>query len=214
LLLNHGYAILQPNYRGSSGQGERFARYSDGGMGVYDEPDIVAMTHHAIEKGLADRDRLLVGGWSQGGHLSYLSSVRNGAHGLGWRFKGAIAGAGVTDWDSLVLTSDIGYVQGETAGDAMWNLDGDDLRNRCGSALWEFKAAAKAERIPPILILHGEKDERVPVTQAWGFRRALDQAGLPFTFVTYPGEGHFLTRRRHIEDLVGRIVWFVKSQLQ
>jgi dipeptidyl aminopeptidase/acylaminoacyl peptidase len=89
-------------------------------MGVYDEPDIVAMTQHAIAQGYADKTQLVAGGWSQGGYLSFLSSVRNGAHGFGWRFRGVIAGAGITDWDSLVLTSDVGYMQAQTAGGSMW----------------------------------------------------------------------------------------------
>ncbi len=64
-------------------------------MGVYDEPDIIAMIQHAIELGYADKTRLVAAGWSQGGHLAYLSAVRNGTHGFGWQFRGIVAGAGV-----------------------------------------------------------------------------------------------------------------------
>lgn len=212
-LLSEGYGILIPNYRGSSGRGERFASYVRGGIGLYDEPDIVAMVQDAIVRGYADKSRLVVAGWSQGGHLSFLSAVRNGAHGLGWRFCGAIAGAGVTDWEALALTSDVGYMQAQTVGGAPWNTDRTDVRTRRGSALWEFKDAVRDMRIPPILILHGAEDERVPVTQAWGFRRALDEAGLPFEFVTYQNEGHYFVERRHIEDLATRILSFVRKQL-
>ncbi|KAE8447404.1 hypothetical protein EG329_010818 [Mollisiaceae sp. DMI_Dod_QoI] len=212
-LLVEGYGILIPNYRGSSSRGERFANYMCGGVGIYDEPDIVAMTQHAIEEGYADKTQLVAGGWSQGGHLSFLASVRNGTHGFGWRFKGVIAGAGVTDWDSLILTSDVGYMQAQSAGGSPWKLEKADVKTRAGSALWEFKQASKEGRIPPLLILHGEKDERVPITQAWGFRRALDEAGLPFEFVTYPREGHFFTERKHIEDLMRRMGRFIRMHL-
>ncbi|KAI1847613.1 hypothetical protein JX266_006465 [Neoarthrinium moseri] len=177
LLLLAGYGILMPNYRGSSGRGQCFASYSRGGMGLYDEPDIVAMTQHAIELGLANKQRLVVGGWSQGGYLSYLSAVRNGTHGLGWRFSGAICGAGVTDWDAMAMTSDIGYEQAQFAGHAPWRGESRHV-HVSGSAIREFPAAAREGRIPPLLILHGEQDERVPVSQAHGFRRALDEAGL------------------------------------
>jgi dipeptidyl aminopeptidase/acylaminoacyl peptidase len=213
LILAEGYGILIPNYRGSSGRGERFASYTRSGFGMYDEPDIVAMTQHAIDEGYADKTRLVAGGWSQGGYLSYLSAVRNGAHGFGWRFQGIFAGAGVTEWDSMSLTSDIGYQQAEDAGGEIWNMDKSDVRTRQGSALWEFKDAVREHRIPPMLMLHGERDARVPVTQAWGFRRALDHAGLPFEFASYPREGHFFKERKHIVDLMERVVRFVKAHL-
>lgn len=115
-LLARGFGVLIPNYRGSSGKGELFANAVRGGLEVTDEPDIVAMTQQAIKLGFADKHLLIAGGWSQGGYLSYLSAVRNGAHGFGWQFKGVIAGAGITDWDTLALTSDVGYMQAQTAG--------------------------------------------------------------------------------------------------
>jgi len=95
----------------------------------------------------------------------------------------------------------------------MWNMEKSDLKTRAGSALWEFKHAALDGRIPPMLMLHGEKDTRIPISQAWGFRRALDQAGLPFEFVTYPREGHSFRERKHVEDLVERVLRFVKHHL-
>jgi dipeptidyl aminopeptidase/acylaminoacyl peptidase len=82
-------------------------------------------------------------------------------------------------------------------------MEKDDLKKRTGSAL----------RIPPVLILHGEKDQRVPITQSWVLRRALDEAGLPFEFVTYPREGHHFTERKHVEDLMERILRVVRMHL-
>ncbi|ORY65781.1 Alpha/Beta hydrolase protein [Pseudomassariella vexata] len=134
------------------------------------------MTQHVIVSGYADKSQLLVGGWSQGGYLSYLSSA-------------------------------------QLVGTAPWRTKKDDVSTRTGSALCEFKGAAEAGTIPPMLILHGEKDGRVPITQAWGFRRALDEAGLPFEFVTYPREGHHFTERKHIEDLLERVMRFVRAHL-
>ncbi|EED13548.1 acylamino-acid-releasing enzyme, putative [Talaromyces stipitatus ATCC 10500] len=212
-LLHKGFGILIPNYRGSSGRGERFARYSSGGMGIYDEPDIVAMTQYVITQKLADPLRLIVAGKSQGGFLSYLLSVRNGTHGLGWRFQGAIACAGVTDWDTMSMSSDIGYAQADLAGGAPWNIHKSDVRTRAGSAIWEFRDAARERRIPPMLLLHGNEDKRVPISQAVGFRRALDEVGLPFQFAVYRGEGHFFQKRKSAEDLMERIVRFVTKTL-
>jgi dipeptidyl aminopeptidase/acylaminoacyl peptidase len=213
-LLLEGFAILIPNYRGSSGCGDRFARYTAGGMGIYDAPDIVAMTQYAITENLADPSRLLVAGKSQGGYLSYLLSVRNGAHGLGWRFQAAIACAGVTDWDAMTMSSDIGYIEAAMAGEAPWRLSKSDISARSGSALWEFRDAANNGRIPPILLIHGENDVRVPVSQAIGFRRALVEVGSEFQCAIYRGEGHFFQKRASAKDLMERIMRFVIRYLK
>ncbi|RGP78783.1 peptidase yuxl [Fusarium longipes] len=212
-LLTKGYGVLLPQYRGSSGRGERFASYSIGGQGIYDYADIITLTDHAISKGFADPKKLVVGGWSQGGLLAYLCSVRNGMHGLGWRFNAAIAGAGVCDTESLAITADLGstYEVELAGGDTIWTLSHDDTRNRQGSAIWEVSSAMEFSRregqpvIPPMLILHGEDDERCPFSQAEGFRRALRFYGLPCEFVKYPDEGHGIKAQRFWLDMLERV---------
>ncbi|GAP91643.1 putative peptidase yuxL [Rosellinia necatrix] len=210
-LLFSGYAVLVPNYRGSSGRGEKFASYARGGMGRFDQADIIAMVQHAITQGLADRSRLLVAGWSQGGYLAYLSAVRNGAHNFGWQFVGAVAGAGVTDWDSMTMSSDLGDFQAQLAGGSPWSSEQGDLQSRVGSAIWEFKRAASVGSIPPMLMLHGASDQRVPLAQATGFQRALDEAELPYELIIYPGEGHYLKKREHIKDMLTRVWAFTRD---
>jgi dipeptidyl aminopeptidase/acylaminoacyl peptidase len=213
-LLAAGYGVMMPNYRGGSGHGERFAAYARGGMGNYDEADIVTLTNHVIEKGYADKERLIVSGYSQGGFLSYLSSTRNGLHGLGWKFKAAIPGAGVADWDSMAITSDVGVYESGLMGYGPWGADKDDTTSRLGSALWEMKKAAqKGGVIPPMLILHGEHDVRVPLEQARGFRRGLDFWKLPYEYVTYPREDHTFKEQKHIKDMVERLVAFTDKHL-
>ncbi|KAK6436310.1 hypothetical protein LTR95_007496 [Oleoguttula sp. CCFEE 5521] len=213
-LLAAGYSVLMPNYRGSSGRGERFAAYSIGGMGKYDETDVVALTQAAIDKGLADKENLIAGGYSQGGYLTYLSSVRNGLHGKGWRFKGGIAGAGVTDWATMGMSSDAGSYEIELLGHSPWSADKEDYSDRQGSAIWEMKGAVtKGGVIPPMLILHGEKDVRVPVEQAQGFRRGLEAAGLPYEYVIYPREDHTFAEQGHVRDMCERVVKFVDKVL-
>ncbi|EXL54105.1 hypothetical protein FOCG_07194 [Fusarium oxysporum f. sp. radicis-lycopersici 26381] len=212
-ILSKGYGILLPQYRGSSGRGEKFASYSMGGQGKYDYADVVAITDNAIKKGFADPKKLIVGGWSQGGLLTYLCSVRNGLHGLGWRFNAAIAGAGVCDIESLALSADLGstYEIELAGGNTIWTLNRDDTRNRQGSALWEVAGAVKHTKetgemvIPPMLIFHGDKDERCPFSQAEGFRRALRHWGLKCEFVKFPGEGHVIEQQRFWFDMFERI---------
>lgn len=206
LLLDAGYGVLLADYRGSSGRGEDWAAYARG-VGKYDYEDIIAQVQNAIEKGYADKDKLAAGGWSQGGFLSFLASVRNGTHNLGWTFKATMPGAGVSDADTMCLTSDIGSWQGEIAsGGKPWQTSKEDTRSRQGSAIWEFGDAVRSEvPIPPMLILHGEKDERVPLEQAVGMRRAMEDAGLRYEYVVYPREGHIVKERRHLIDMGERV---------
>ena len=212
-ILSRGYGVLLPQYRGSTGRGSKFALYSIGGQGKYDYDDVITITDHAITKGYADRENLLVGGWSNGGFLSYLCSVRNGLHGHAWRFNAVIAGAGICDVDSMAITSDTGATnQAELNGWlSPWTLGRDDTRGRQGSALWEVAVAVEESRrlgkavIPPMLILHGEQDQRCPFSQAQGFRRALRHHGLPCEFVGYPGEGHVPQPQRFWLDMLERV---------
>ena len=212
-LLSFGYGILIPNYRGSSGRGSEFASYSIDGVGNYDHADIISATQNAIDKGYADKGNLIVAGWSQGGMLTFLCSMRNGLHGHGWRFKAAIAGAGISDSDSMALTSDLGavYQPEMNNGRVTWNMSRDDTRNRKASPLWEFNEAwERSVRkgvmvVPPMLILHGEKDERCPLSQAWGMRRALQSRELPYEFVMYPRQGHFFSEQKFWIDMALRI---------
>ncbi|KAH0276767.1 putative acylamino-acid-releasing enzyme, partial [Aureobasidium melanogenum] len=212
-LLSAGYGILIPNYRGSSGRGKQFAEFSVEGVGKHDYADIITMTQCAIEQGYADKDKLLICGWSQGGSLTFLCSVRNGLHDYDWKFKAAVAGAGISDSDSMALTSDLGSVfQPELHnGRVMWNMDRNDTRNRQASPLWEFRDAIQRSQqsntmvIPPMLILHGEEDTRCAVSNAWGMRRALESQKLPFELVTYPRQGHIFSEQKFWIDMALRL---------
>ena len=212
-LLSLGYGILLPNYRGSKGRGERFGAYNVGGIGKYDYEDIIASTQHAIERGYADREKLLVGGWSHGGLLTLLCSVRNGAHGYGWSFKASVPGASMCDIDAMALTSDLGslYQVECHEGRAPWNMDASDTRNRRGSALYGFKEAMERNKrtgemvIPPMLILHGADDSRGHVSNAWGIRRALESYGMPFEMVFYPRQGHIFAEQTFWVDMALRV---------
>ncbi len=212
-ILSQGYGILLPQYRGSKGRGERFAAYSRDGVGDFDYSDIISITDNAIRSGFADAERLIAGGWSQGGYLSYLCSVRNGLHGLGWQFNATIAGAGVSDWDSLTLESDCraGAETEMSGGRPPWTVSKDCTAGRKGSAIYEVAHAVEQSRllgkrvIPPMLILHGRDDQRCPFPQAEGYRRALRAHGLPCEFVIYPGQGHVPTAQPYMMDMLERM---------
>lgn len=205
-LLSLGYGILYPNYRGGSSHGEGFASYARGRIGVEDYEDIITLTNHCIAEGLIDKERVIVSGWSAGGFLSYLAAVRNGTHNLGWLFRGAICGAGISDLDFMLISSDVVALQGEMAGQLPWLTESkSDVHNRRGSALWEIAAAAKEKRIPPVLILHGEVDIRVPIGQARAFMHGCRHWGVPVDMVVYPRAGHVVSESNHVRDMFERV---------
>lgn len=208
-----GYGVLIPVYRGSRGRGETFAAASIDGGGQVDYEDIIAATEYAVQAGLAEKSKLIIAGWSNGGYLALMCSIRNKLHPYGWEFKAAICGAGISDSDSMAQTSDLGSVfQPElNDGRVMWNMDCDDTRNRRRSPLWEFKGAVDRSKrlgrsvIPPMLILHGERDARCHVSQAEGMRRALASQNLPYEYVVYPRQGHFPHEQKCWIDMATRI---------
>ena len=212
-LVSAGYAIICPNYSGSSGLGDDFTKASQGGMGTNEFDDIIAVVKHVTTEGLPDPstngkidpDRVVIGGWSQGGFLSYLATTRRD-----FTFKGAICGAGVTDWDMMCMTSDAYYFESEMTGKAPWVLndrDAEYTKGRHGSAIWHMKTLA--EKKTPVLILHGEADVRVPLTQAHAFRRGCEHWGIPYQMVVYPREPHAIAERAHRLDMLKRVRAFV-----
>jgi len=188
-----GYAVLMPNPRGGSGHGEPFAAAARGGVGTADYQDIMASVDAAIERGIADPEKLGIGGWSQGGFLSAWAVTQT------QRFKAAIMGAGVSDWGMMVMSSDLPDFEQELGGSTPW--DGEEQRRHLELSPITFAKNVKT----PVLILHGEKDARVPLSQATGFHRALRRQDVPSVFVTYPREPHVISERAHQVDILHRV---------
>ena len=202
-----GYAVLCPNYRGSSSRGDNFASYGRGSVGTKDYSDIIDMIKSGIERNLFDPERVAIGGWSQGGFLSYLSVTRQE-----FVFKAAVCGGGISDWDMLVMSSDIPAVEAEMVGGAPWTMNANDLRTRHASAVWHVANGASTKT--PVLILHSERDERVPLSQAIAFHRACLFHDIPCQMVIYPREPHMMAERLHRIDMLKRIKQFYDSHLE
>lgn len=188
-----GYVVLMPNPRGGFGHGESFAATARGAVGQDDYQDVMAAIDAAIEQGIADPERLGIGGWSQGGFMAAWAVTQS------TRFKAAVMGAGVSDWGMMVMTSDVPDFEQELGGSAPW--DGPSQRRHLKHSPITFAQQVTT----PVLILHGEKDARVPLSQATGFHRALRKQGVPIEFVIYPREPHAVAERAHQMDILKRV---------
>ena len=108
-------------------------------------------------------------------------------------------GAGVSEWGMMVMTSDLPDFEQELGGSAPW--DGEAQRRHL-----ELSPITYSRHVTtPVLILHGEKDARVPLSQATGFHRALRKQGVPVEFVVYPRESHSVAERAHQIDILQRV---------
>jgi acetyl esterase/lipase len=170
-----GYVVLQPEYRGSTGYGSEFTQaiYQHFGDRAYQDVD--SATDYAIAQGWADPNRLAIFGWSAGGFMTSWTVTQTG------RYKAAVEGAGITDWASFIWTSDLTQFD----YDARWtDEDPEPFR--------KFSAVAYANKVTtPLLILHGEADQRVPTFQGMEYFQLLAARGKTVRMVTYPGSPHF-----------------------
>ena len=166
-------------------------------MGTVEWDDVMATVDAAVDAGIADPDRLGIGGWSQGGFLTAWAVTATD------RFKVGVMGAGVSDWSMMAATSDLPDFEAALGGSRPWDGPGPH-RAAFGSPL-----SYAARRTTPLLILHGEQDKRVPHSQAAAFHRALAGQSAPVALVTYPREPHGVRERAHQVDLQRRVVeWF------
>ncbi len=182
----NGYAVLQVNYRGSHGRGQAFQSAIFGDWGNKEVADLLAGVDWAIREGIADPNRLGLGGWSYGGILTNYTIASDP------RFKGAVSGAG----SSLQLTmygTDQYIVQYETEMGQPWKT-----MDRWMKVSYPF---FKVEQIKtPTMFMAGEKDFNVPAIGSEQMYQALKSVGTPTRLVIYPGQFHGITRpsyRRH-----------------
>ena len=196
LLLKRGFAIFQPNPRGSTGRGQAFARRVIGEMGGAETTDHLSGLDHLIAKGVADPKRLGVTGGSHGGFMT------SWIIGQDTRFAAAVAVAPVTNWVSEHLTCNIPHFAAIALKDKYTNPTG----KYC-----ERSPVMHAHKVKtPTLSICGALDRCTPPTEAVQFHNALLENGVKSVLVTYPAEGHGVRSFPAMIDYAARIVeWFV-----
>jgi len=190
-----GYAVLLANPRGSAGWGVDFIEANIGDFGGCDYEDIIAGVDHVIALGIADPERLGIGGWSYGGFMSAWAVTQTK------RFKAAMMGAGICNWLSFHGVAEIGAWDQISYRASPYELGGRYDR---------FSAIHYVDRVTtPTLIMHGADDIIVPVGQGYEFFRALKDHGVPTELVIYPREPHGFRERGHNIDRFQRfLAWF------
>ncbi len=195
LFAAHGYAVFQPNFRGSAGYGQKFIDADRGDFGGGDVRDILSGIDHLVKEKLVDPRRQYVYGTSYGGFLTcwLVGHTR--------QFRAAVAQNAVTDLNVMWGTSDIPSWTEWEFGGRPWEVP---------AAMRRHSPLTHAPRVKtPTLVLHARDDRRCPLVMGTMFYRALKACGVPTQMVIYPGEGHGIRQPRHRADVYRRVLaWF------
>jgi dipeptidyl aminopeptidase/acylaminoacyl peptidase len=194
-LSHRGYFVFYPNPRGSFGHGERFTRANVKDFGHGDLRDILSGVDEVLRVAPVDRDRMAIGGWSYGGYMTMWAVTQTD------RFRAAVAGAGIANWQSYYGQNGIDQWLIPYFGASVY----DDPAVYARSSPINFIKRVKT----PTLILVGERDVECPLPQSQEFFRALKTLKVPTKLVVYPGEGHGVTQPAHQRDVLRRWVrWY------
>lgn len=200
IFASNGYLVLEPNFRGSSGRGEKFAMANQNDWGGGDYRDDMSGVQSMIDKGWADPNRMGAFGWSYGGFMTYWIDTQTD------RFKAISPGAGLPDLYSMYSQTDIHrYLTIFFDMKSPW----DNFQE-----YWDHSPMKYVENVKtPTMILHGIADTRVPIPQAEEFYEALKERHIPVEFVKYPRENHGFIEPRHIQDRWQRYLVFFGKYL-
>ena len=192
-----GYYVLLPNPRGSYGQGEEFTRANVKDFGHGDLRDTLAGLDVVTKKHLIDPARLGVTGWSYGGFMTMWTVTQTD------RFRAAVAGAGIANWQSYYGQNLIDQWMIPFFGASVY----DDPSVYEKSSPIRFIKNVKT----PTLVIAGERDAECPASQSYEFWHALKTLGVPTQLIIYPGEGHLFVEPKNQADRMDQTVaWFDK----
>jgi dipeptidyl aminopeptidase/acylaminoacyl peptidase len=195
ILPGSGYFLLLPNPRGSYGNGEAFTLANVNDFGYGDLRDIEAGVDAAVKAAPIDPNRTGIIGWSYGGYMTMWAVTQT------TRFKAAVAGAGIANWQSYYGQNKIDTWMLPFFGASVY--DKPEAYSRSSPMTYIKKVKT------PTLVLHGDRDSEVPTPQGYEFWHALKALNVPTELVIYPDEGHAITKPAHQRDIEERLVaWF------
>ncbi|MGF2616371.1 S9 family peptidase [Rossellomorea vietnamensis] len=190
-----GFIVLEPNYRGSTGYGNDFLKANYRNLAIGDYDDVISGVDSLVGKGIADRDRVGVMGWSQGGFISAFCSIYSS------RFKAASVGGAITNLRNHYVNTDIPYFFRMYLGSTPW--DDPEIYSKT-SPMTYIKSAST-----PTLIQHGEKDARVPITNAYDVYRGLRDMEVETELVVFKGMAYSSNQPGiHAAIMKQNLMWF------
>jgi dipeptidyl aminopeptidase/acylaminoacyl peptidase len=189
LAATRGWLIFDPNYRGSTGYGDRFAMGFVPHVNSRPAKDILQGVDALVKDGIADPEQLTVAGYSNGGFLTNWLITQTS------RFKAAVTGAGIVENVVMWGNSEAPIYFAHSLGGVPWQAE---TNYNTEAAIWQI-ANAKT----PTLIITGSEDSNVPPLEAYVLERALYTTGIPHRLLIFPGEGHsFDNNPRHLKIAV------------
>jgi len=195
LLSQQGYFVLMPNPRGSYGQGEKFAMANVRDFGGGDLKDILAGVDEAVRTAPIDPQRVGITGWSYGGFMTMFAVTQT------TRFRAAVAGAGISNWQSYYGENSIDTWMIPYFGASVY----DDPAVYAKMSAINFIKQVKT----PTLVVVGDRDGECPAPQSYEFWHALKSVGVKTEMVVYPNEGHSFHSPAHQKDVLLRTIrWF------
>lgn len=196
-MASEGFAILQPNFRGSAGYGRKFRHELHAEWGVKDYQDVMGGVDKLVAQGIVDPDRLGIMGWSYGGYLTAWTITQND------RFVAASMGAAMTDLITFDETTSLKGMVADWFGGTV-DSRSDRYRKRSPNSFASKVACS-------VLIQHGRNDTTVPYEQATTFAELIGKAGIDFELLSYDGGHGPRTPRAELAVLEQNLDWFIRK---
>ena len=192
-----GALILKPNYRGSAGYGGKFRALNVRNLGIGDYEDVISGVDSLIAKGLVDKDRVASMGWSEGGYISAFITCFSD------RFKAVSVGAGISDWVTYYVNTDIHPFTRQYLKATPW--DDPEIYRKTSPITYVSRAKT------PTLIQQGDQDKRVPPPDSYELYQALKDRGVPVKLIFYKGFGHPINKPKQQRAVMEHnYEWFSK----
>ncbi len=200
IFVSKGALVLRPNYRGSAGYGEKMRALNVRNLGVGDAWDVLSGVDYLVSQGYVDQDHMGCMGWSQGGYISAFLTASSD------RFKAISVGAGISDWMTYYVNTDITPFTRQYLKATPW--DDPEIYRKTSPITYIQNAKT------PTLIQHGELDKRVPIPNGYELRQALEDRGVPVKMIVYKGFGHSIDKPKqqravmeHNLEWFSRYIW-------